>query len=195
MKPALPAWARRIASVAVLILPFAALYLLLVEPLRNDFQETQARIERLTALRDGYRHVAARAAVERAQLAMLGQRQAAQDGFLKGGNETVLAAELQNRLKSLVEGVQGELQSTEVLPVQEFEGGKFRRIAVRSQMVLTVPAAQQVIYGLEAATPLLFVDNLDLRTHAVELRRQWSDEDVAQLDVKLEVYGYVRSGK
>jgi hypothetical protein len=194
MMRALPPLVRRVLAVAMLVLPLVSLYLLLVEPLRDDLGQTRAKIERLTALRDGYRRIADRAAAQRAQLASLEERQAAQDGFLKGGNETLLAAELQNRLKSLVDAAQGELQSTEVLPVQEVDGGKFRRIAVRGQMALTVPAAQQVLYGLEAATPQLFVDNLDLHTHVVELRRQWSEEDVVRLDVKLDVYGYERSG-
>jgi hypothetical protein len=185
---------RRLLAVAILIFPLTALYLLVAAPLADDYAATTDRIARLTALRDGYRRLADRVGSERAQLQALKERQAGQNGFLVAPNATLLAADLQNRVKSLVDAARGELQSTEVLPVQDVEEGKFRRIAVRGRMILTVPAARQVLYGLEASAPLLFIDNLDLHAQAVELRRAWSPEDEMRLDVAFDVYGYARGG-
>lgn len=189
----LPPAASRLLAVLILLGAIGLIYLGGVEPLLDDYRGTRAAIADREAAIARFRRVAAELPQRRAQLAALRQRQAASEGFLQGTNDALVAAQIQNRIKALVEAAHGELKSTQVLPVQD--EGKYRRITIRVQMMLNTEAAQRVLYGVETASPLLFLDNLDLRTHAgADRRRERAAEDPA-LDVRLDVYGYMRGGK
>jgi general secretion pathway protein M len=81
-----------------------------------------------------------------------------------------MAAAIQNRIKALVEAARGELKSVQILPAQA--DGHLRRITVRGQMSMTIEAAQRVFHDLEGAEPLLFLDNLDIRSRDDPRRRR-----------------------
>ena len=112
-------------------------------------------------------------------------------GFLQGANESLAAADVQNRIKTLAEASKGELKSTQILPPQD--EGKFRRIAVRAQMTLKLAAVQRVFHGLEASSPLLFLDNVNVRARSDRWREEPADDPI--LDIRFDVYGYTRGGK
>jgi general secretion pathway protein M len=127
----------------------------------------------------------------RAELAGLRQQAtSASGGFLQGSNESVIAAQLQNRVKRVVEAARGELKSTQVLPSRD--EGKFRRTAIRGQMTVSIPALQRTFYDLEATSPLLFIDNVDIRIRPATRQRDRNIPD-ALLDVRFDVFGYQRS--
>lgn len=186
--------AGRLLAVLILVAAVALVYLGAVQPLIDDYQATGDSIEDLQAAITRFRRVAAELPARRAQLAALRQRQAASEGFLQGTNDALVAAQIQNRIKALAEAAHGELKSTQVLPV--LDEGKYRRITIRVQLALDLGAAQRLIYGVETASPLLFLDNLDMRAHAVDRRRDRDriSEDPG-LDLRLDVYGYVRGAK
>ncbi len=69
--------------------------------------------------------------------------------------------------------------------------GDFRRVGVRTEMSMTLPAAQQVLYQIEATAPWLFVDNLDIHSHEAE-RRQDRNTDIIVLEMSFDVSGYMR---
>ncbi|MGO8914490.1 MAG: type II secretion system protein GspM [Stellaceae bacterium] len=192
MRP-LPPAASRMLAVLILLGGIALFYLGAVQPLLWDYRTTGEAIADRESAIARFRRVAAELPQRRAQLAALRQRQAASEGFLQGTNDALVAAQMQNRIKALVEAAHGELKSTQVLPVQD--EGKYRRITIRAQMTLDTEAAQRVLYGIETASPLLFLDNLDLRAHlGADRRRERTVEDQS-LDVRLDVYGYMRGAK
>lgn len=189
----LPPRASRALAVLILLGAIGLLYLAVVEPLLDDYGTTRAAIADEEAALVRFRRVAAELPQRRAALAALRQRQAASEGFLQGTNEALVAAQIQNRIKALIEQARGELKSTQVLPVQE--EGKYRRITLRAQMTLDTAGVQRVLYGIETASPLLFVDNLDIRAHSGgDRRRERANPDPA-LDIRFDVYGYMRGGK
>lgn len=188
----LPPAASRALAVFILLAAIGLVYLGAVEPLLDDYQTTAATIADRKAAIARFRRVAAELPQRRAELAALRQRQATSEGFLEGTNDALVAAQIQNRIKALVEAAHGELKSTQVLPVQE--EGKYRRITIRVQMLLDTEAGQRVLYGVETASPLLFLDNLDMRAHIGGDRRRELAQD-PPLDVRLDVYGYMRAGK
>jgi hypothetical protein len=96
---------------------------------------------------------------------------------------------LQERLKSLVLREGGQFKSAQIMPVKGVD--KARRLTVRGQMVLDLPALLHVIYDLEASTPFLFVDNLDVR--AITNTQKAGSTDGSLLDVHLDLYGFMRS--
>jgi general secretion pathway protein M len=189
---ALPPLASRGLALALLAALVAIIYAVVVQPLIDDYAETTQSIDQMTALLQRYRGIAANLAPLQAELAQVQQRQGARDGFFTGTNDTLVAAQLQGRLRSAVEAARGELKSTQVLPPED--DGKMRRITVRGQMASTLGAVQRVLYDLEASSPYLFIDNLNLRVRAVERRAENPDADPI-LDVRFDVYGYLSSAK
>jgi hypothetical protein len=123
------------------------------------------------------------------QLTQIRQVQASQSGFLDGANESLATAQLQNRIKTIVETGGGELRSTQVLPVRD--EGKFRRIIVRGQMATNTAAMQRIFYDVEAAFPYLILDNIDMRARPSS-RAQENVPTDTMLDVRFDLYGYVR---
>ncbi|MGH7001949.1 MAG: type II secretion system protein GspM [Stellaceae bacterium] len=192
MRVTLSPLASRGLAVLILLVGIGIVYAALAAPLLEDYQATRRSIEDMSAAVARYRKVADELAPRRAALAALSQRQASTAGFLQGTNDALVAAQIQNRLKAIVEAAHGELKSTQVLPVQE--EGRYRRVTIRGQMVLRLPAAQRVFYDIETASPLLFLDNLNIRMGAAERRRDHGAQ-ATSLDVRFDIYGYVRNTK
>lgn len=187
----LPPPASRALAVAILLAGLLLIYLAVLQPIFDDLRTTRDAIADSESAIVRFRRVAAELPRRRAELAALRGRQAASEGFLQGTNEALVAAQIQNRVKSLVEAAQGELRSTQVLPVQD--EGKYRRIMLRAQMTLDTATAQRVLYGIETASPLLFIDNLDLRVHTGGDRHRVAADPL--LDIRFDAYGYMRGGK
>ena len=192
MKSRLTAFAGRAVAVAILVLLVGLLYVGGVAPVLREFDAADAAIADARTLVSHYHQAGTRVPQQRALLAQLAERQETENGFLAGANETLAAADLQSRIKTIVENARGELKSTQILPAQQ--EGQFRRVAVRGEMTMTLPVAQRVLYTIETASPLLFLDNVDIRSHAAD-RQQDRNEDIVVLEVSLDVYGYMRGTK
>lgn len=182
---------RRVAAVGLLAVVLLALYAFVIGPAVANYVESRRDGAQL---REELAHVHA---VERdipelqKRLDELHRQGATAAGYLEGQNETLVAAALQERLKSAVAQTGGRLNSTQVLAGKK--NGKTERVAVRGQMQMTVAALQRVLYELESGSPYLFIDNLDVRPMVNPRGPQASDAD-GLLDVHFDVYGYLRSG-
>ena len=191
MKEMLSPAVSRFLAFAILIGAIAGFYYGIVRPLVDDYAATGASIEQLQDALARYQRAARDLAPRQAELAALKQRQSAQDGFLQGANDTLVAAQIQNRIKALSDATKGDLRSTQVLPAQD--EGKLRRITVRGQMSTTLPAVLRVFHGLESAYPLLFIDNVDLRARPTQLRDRGASANADIIDLQFDVYGYTRA--
>jgi len=191
----LPPMVRRLVAVLILLGGIGVLYVALVQPLLDDYLGTREAIADTRSLLARYRGVAADLPQRQKELAGLRQRHATSEGFLQGSNDALVAAQIQSRIKALVEAAHGELKSTQVLPAQD--EGKYRRLAIRAQMTLDIAAAQRVLYGVETASPFLFLDNVDMRAHMIDRRRERGGNPPSdnQLDVRIDVFGYMRAAK
>jgi general secretion pathway protein M len=192
MMTPLPRWLSRTLAIAILTVGFAGPVVAVVMPLTNDYDTTRARIAEAARSLAHYRQIAERLPERRVRLAALLQRSKQQSGFLANRSETLIGAELQSRVKRLVEAANGELRSSQVLPARDQDG--YRQVSVRVEMVAELPAAQSVLYQIEAsAAPVLFLDEVNLRAHPMD-RRDGSDID-PPVDVSFRVYGYLHSAR
>jgi general secretion pathway protein M len=189
MKLFLPPIASRLLAALLLLLVVVTIMVVVVMPIVDSFAITRLSNEE-------YRSALARSRVLdlelkniTAQLAEIRQAQSSQSGFLQGANESLATAQLQNRIKSLVEAGGGELRSTQVLPVRD--EGKFRRIIVRGQMATNTTGMQHIFYDIESASPYLILDNIDIRARPSPGSPDNSPQDT-MLDVRFDIYGYVR---
>jgi general secretion pathway protein M len=189
MMPKLSPPISRSLAIALLVGLVVVAYLVVVQPVIDGWGEQGDEISHLESTLARYRQVARQRAPREAELAELKQQAAGEDGLLRGTNETLMAATIQNRVKALVESAQGELKSVQTLPAQS--EGHLRRITVRSQISMTIDAAQRVFYDLEGGEPQLFLDNIDIRS-LEESRRHRERGDNGMLEVHLDVYGYAQ---
>jgi hypothetical protein len=179
---------RRGLAVAILIVPIAVLYFGVIQPLVDNYFADRQAIAQLKDAVTRYQRAAEELPARQAQLAALTRDQTSAAGFLQGPSDTLIAAQIQNRIKSLSDAAKVDLRSSQVLP--SAEEGKLKRIAVREQLTGTIAGILAVFHGLEAAAaPSLFLDNISMRPRPVALRANAPAVDEV-IDVQFDVYGY-----
>ncbi|MCP5195267.1 MAG: type II secretion system protein M [Gammaproteobacteria bacterium] len=188
-----PTLGHRLAALLLLALTIGLFYLMMDQGWMGRYRDYQSHIERLQDRLNNLQRLAiARPELERAIQGLRNdQRTAAY--FLPPTSPALAAADLQQRVKSLVEGAGGDLLSVQALPVIE-EGGVVR-VAVSVTLQGSVDTLQKTLYGLESQVPLLFMD--DLQVTARQFRPRLPDGKIApytrtQLNVQFEVAGYLR---
>lgn len=106
--------------------------------------------------------------------------------FLSGVNAAISGADLQRLVGETVARAQAQIDNTLVLPARD--EGAYQRIDLRVTLSTRIGPLQRILYDLEAGTPSLFIDALQLRAED----RQTPDP---VLSVTFDVYGYrPRSG-
>ena len=189
MKPALsPALSRALALTilaALLWLGYAAI----ARPLLDKYETARSSAEELRAALSRAGRISGEAARLQAELDRLKQRRASALGFLQSANESLAAAELQNRIKSSVEAAHGELRSTQILPAHD--DGPFRQIAVRGQIAVSLAVLQRIFYDFESAPPFLFLDNVEIRVRNTRPTGDRGAEDPV-IEVRFDLSGYMR---
>jgi general secretion pathway protein M len=191
MSPTLSPPLNRAFALAILLGLIGIAWYGIVSPLLDSYWTSRDTVDQLRLTLARYERAGGDIEQRKGELAALQQRQAAADGFLQGSNDALIAAEVQNRIKTLAEQAKAELKSTQILPAQE--EGKLRRISVRAQLSMKLGAAQRIFHGLETSSPMLFLDNVNLRARP-ERRREEAAEDPT-LDVRFDIYGYTRGTK
>jgi general secretion pathway protein M len=189
MMPALPPSISKALAITLLVGVVAIAYFAVVQPVIESRLDQQGQIERLEGSLARYRRIAEQRTSREAELAELKRRAADADGLLRGANETLMAAAIQNRIKALVDTAHGELKSMQIMPPQA--DGPLRRITVRGQIAMTMEGAERVFYDLEGSEPALFLDNVGIRSREDARRRRDRGED-GMLEVHLDVYGYAQ---
>ncbi len=117
-------------------------------------------IESWTSRLETYRRVAAQAPELRLALDAMRSK----DGrrfFLKNTAPNLAGAELQELVKSAIEGGGGRI-TTSQSPAPREDGG-FRQIVASVQFFATVPNLQRILHAIETREPYLAVENVTIR--------------------------------
>lgn len=179
---------RRAAALALLVLLGVLIWRVGVDPLyrawhadREAVQELRDAIARLRGI------AASRQDYERA-LAEARQASGTADALMRSPSGTLAAADLQQRIKALVEGTGGSLISAQ--PSDPQPAGPFTRIGLSVRMIVSTPALQRVLHALETEVPVVVVEEmLVLARGARSGRRSGANPD--ELDVRLQLSGFV----
>jgi len=167
---------------------------LLVAPLLAAFQDNASRIEQAESLLQRYRALAEQRQAMADRLAAQEEMAASAAGYLQGPSDALAAAQLQDRVKSVIEGAGGELRSTQILPARATEADAgIRRAALRVQFAVTIEGLAETLYELESGQPYLLIDQLSVREQRTRRRRRDEPEPEASLDVSLELSGYLHA--
>jgi general secretion pathway protein M len=192
MTVAMPHWASRALAVGILTALVAVVYGASVEPFIEDYGETAQAVERMSALLGRYRKTGQELPAIQAEFDRMKQRPDSANGFFQAATDTLIAAQLQGKIRTAVDSAHGELKSTQVLPTQD--EGAMRKVTVRSQMTSNWGTVQRVLYEIETSSPYLFVDNINVRARGADRRIEGIDQDPI-LDVRFDVSGFMIPGK
>ena len=175
---------RRLLAVALLALLAAGVHATVTGPLLELYGGDRDRIAASQMAIPRYQQIGQRLQRLERQLAELRSNPAGEAGYLEGDDEAMTGAALQLRLKQLLQREGGQLKSTQMLSGRD--EGEVRRVALRGQIVTSAGVLQRVLYDLEAGSPYLFIDNLELRPAAS------ADGGEPALDARFELYGFMR---
>jgi general secretion pathway protein M len=178
----------RALALAILVGVVLAIFTGVVQPLLSAYGDARASAAQLRGAIEHAQASRRNPAELEAEVTQMRARQQSTVGFLHGTNESLAAAEMQDRLKSVVEAVHGELRSTQILPARD--DGKFRRISIRGQIVADTAGLQRVFYQLESASPLLFLDNVEIRPRPTRDMRSPGGE--SGIEIRFDLYGFMR---
>jgi hypothetical protein len=179
---------QRALALALLVAVVAAAYYAIAQPLIDTYATDRAAIVERRDVLLRYQRAAQELPARQQELAALNQAQAKADGFLEGASDTLIAAQIQNRVKALANAAKTELKSSQALPAET--AGKLKRIAVRSQISTTTAGLLAIVHDLEAQSPSLFLDNVTLQARPVTLRDRRDAGSGEAIDVQFDVYGY-----
>jgi general secretion pathway protein M len=183
---------RRIIAVALLVAAIALPYRLIVQPLLEAYAEGSEEVAKQQEMLVRYRKLADSRTDLQARLEQLQAEPSSQAGYLIGESETLVAAELQNLVRTTVERNGGRLESTQILPATS--EGAFLRVALRVRMSTDTDGLFRIVYDLESALPYLFLDGIDIASRERRLRGSSAGPEAGTLSVSYDVYGYMRSG-
>ncbi|WP_019570501.1 type II secretion system protein GspM [Thioalkalivibrio sp. ALE11] len=128
----------------------------------------------------------------RTEVEALREQHEALGHVLEAETPALAAAEVQQLLSDVVTGHGGELQSTQVRPVREEEG--FRRVTVSVRLSVDSEQLAGILSELEYRTPLMFVDDLNLRLESRRVRRGMESEESGRVNAQFDLHAYMGAG-
>jgi len=109
--------------------------------------------------------------------------------YLRNNNPVLAAAEIQENAKHLIDANGGKLLSMNILPPKD--EGQLTRVGVNVQLTAGLDGVEKLFYGLETATPYLFINNLSIRTINAYTPPNGTAPPL-QLQVQFDLSGFVR---
>jgi general secretion pathway protein M len=111
--------------------------------------------------------------------------------YLRAGAAALSAAEAQEAMRTLVEGSGGRIITMQVPAARE--EGRFRQVSVNVQLSASIVALRRILNAIESGTPMLFVDNLMVRSQVPATYRPGPGGE-PEMFVQFDVYGYALTG-
>ncbi len=140
-----------------------------------------------------YQNLIARKPELAKELQQLRANQNKQGVFITAPSTELAAAQLQKQVKDEVSQAGGTLVSTQNLAADKDDlPGK---ITVRVRMKGDAGALAEVLHGIESAHPLMFVDNLSIKSRRTVKGRRKNRVTTYSLDVSFDLAGYMLGGK
>lgn len=107
--------------------------------------------------------------------------------LLEGETTGIAGANLQKLMSGLVLEHGGAASSLQILPPKE--DGNLVRIPMSLSISVGIDGLRDILHGLETGTPLIFIDDITIRTESDDFRAT-DPHYLGPLDVTLQVSGY-----
>ncbi len=186
---------QRLLAIGLMVLLLAAVYLIVVQPIVSMHQDYDGRIGELHDRLAGYKKIAgSRGALQKEFDRIKKQVTATQAGYLKSKTQALAGAELQDRVKRVIESGGGRLTSIQILQPEDESKHKDTppRVTIRVQMTGSIETVQKVLHKLESGQPRLFIDNAYVRTRSAYIAGTNKPQN-DQLDIRFNLYGFLQT--
>ena len=107
--------------------------------------------------------------------------------LLQGETTGIAGANLQKLMSGLVLQHGGAASSIQILPTKE--DGNLVRIPISLSISVGIDGLRDILYGLETGTPLLFIDDITIRSESADFGMP-DPHYLGPLDVTLQISGY-----
>ena len=204
---------RKALALAILLALSSLAWMGFIQPTMQSYRSHDESILRLQKLLLRYNEIGQEAKDLESQLGKARAAQRSRGGFLDGESVALAGADIQERLKRIIQNSGGRLKSTQILAVAEEDNS--RRLGVRVNMAGDIASLQKALFALEAEIPFLFVDKLNIqasrfakqeqRRASTNKRRAGANKrraarrrttkrgNPAELQIRFDVYAYLRS--
>ena len=183
----LPAKQQRALAVALFVAATLLVLAVLLMPVVLLHQHYNNAIAQLTDRLDTYRRVAAQAPEYRGALQAMREKDARRF-FLKNSAPNLAGAELQELVRTAVEGNGGRITTSQNQAPKD--DGRYRQIGLSVQFFATTPNLQKILYALETQQPYLVVENLSLRPLNAFRGFRPAPGQEPEVNVQLDVVGF-----
>ncbi len=195
MKTTLPPFVSRALAVLLLVAVLGSIWVLVGIPTMGRFAEYRDTVATAEQHLARLRGIAAEKPVLEQQLASWQRSGSIRQALLKGNNPALAAAELQKKIKRIIQSNGANQRSAQILPPKDDEG--LQLVAIRVNMTASIEALHKIAYELEAAKPYLILDNVDIRarnTRPTQTKRAANQnvEKARELTVRFDVKGFMR---
>ena len=138
-----------------------------------------------------YERILAKKEAVIASMANIKQQHEKQGYFNSQNTDALASAEMQEFIKKAIVDAGGQLSSTQALPVSNKD--KFSRITVRVRMTGNSEVLRAVLYKIETSTPLIIIDQLDIRPMRGRRNRTTRQiESSNELNVNFQAVSFMR---
>jgi general secretion pathway protein M len=179
---------------AVGLLAFVVLLfsLLFIVPIISKGLELNETKENLAFTLKKYEQILAGKEAIVGNIAAIKQQHQDQGYFNNQGTSALASAQMQEFIKQAIVQAGGQLSSTQVLPSGSKD--KFSRITVSVRMTGNSEILRAVLYRLETSTPLIVIDQLDIRPmRSIRNRQTRQIEPSNGLNVNFQAIGFMRA--
>lgn len=176
-----------IFSLGILFLVILAFYTVLIQPAISARSKNTERIEDLMFQSSKFTLSSQESDSLKEKIANLKNQNPNKNNFLQNKAPAIVAADLQKKIKALVESSGGNLVSTHALTDGKEE--LFSKITVKVRMRTDIKALRDVFYQIAINEPLLFTENILIQKSRARSRKKQRVDN--QIEVRFDVSGYM----
>ena len=170
-----------IAGAALLLM--GAIYRLY--PVLNDMLPSNSEIAvKANRVAKYQQKIAGRDALQKRVVALTQRFERAQRLLLDGATPSLAAVDIQNLINEIVNANKLEIESLQVLRVQDSAVSEFRSVPVQVNLTLNIRQLLDLVYKIESAPQLLAITDLTIRSQ--------STGQQGKLQVRMTVAGYMK---
>jgi general secretion pathway protein M len=186
-----PAMQQRWIAVGLLVAVVLFIILLIIAPVVSKGMELQEAKNNLVFKLQQYERILAKKDAVIASMANIKQQHENQGYFNSQETDALASAEMQEFIKKAIVDAGGQLSSTQALPVSNKD--KFSRITVRVRMTGNSEVLRTVLYKIETSTPLIIIDQIDIRPMRGKRNMQTRQIDSTnELNVNFQAVSFMR---
>jgi len=187
--------ANRVLAISILLFLLLLVLLYGIAPLANYYADQVGRVQSLYRQQARFSYLLANEATINQESKRLEEIGSGTDLFLSGNKKSIASANLREFVNKTVENNGGQLLSSQEYNAQPVEATT--PVGLRLQVMGEIEHLVNLIYDLESARPIIFIDNISIVSSAgvrnLSLRRIRRNAQLARssLTINMDIVGYL----